>query len=137
MDKIYKSLGDILYDLVKVAIKKYHVNLNYLYIDGTRLKIYIDEETGLVKFGYSAKETSAFPQINLLLAVNDQKIPFFVNTFPGNTSDVDMFENFIKELNTKYKLLSKEIKKKYLVFDQENVRNSTITAIRRFKDKGF
>ena len=136
MDKIYDNLGIILYEMVKKAVKKYRVNLSQLIIDGTRLKVFTDEETGLVKFGYSGKN-GKLPQINLVLAVNDQQIPFFVETYPGNESDIAMFKDFIKHLRHRYRFLSKKVKKKVVVFDQGNVGKATIKAVHKFKKNGI
>ena len=39
MDEIYDNLGDVAYDLIKNALKKYRLDLKYLIIDSTRIKI--------------------------------------------------------------------------------------------------
>ena len=89
MDTIYDNLGDVTYDLIKNALKKYRLYLKYLTIDATRIKIWKDKETGPVCFGYSSgNELKNLPQVNLVLGINSQQIPLFVNTYPGNTSDV-------------------------------------------------
>lgn len=71
MDEIYDNLGDVTHDLIKNALKKYRLDLKYLIIDATRIKIWKDKETGLVRFGYSSgNELKNLPQVNLVLGVN-------------------------------------------------------------------
>ncbi|KAF5412659.1 MAG: hypothetical protein C5S47_00880 [Candidatus Methanogasteraceae archaeon] len=71
MDEIYDNLGDVTYDLIKNALKKYRLDLKYLIIDATRIKVWKDKETGLVRFGYSSgNELKNLPQVNLVLGVN-------------------------------------------------------------------
>lgn len=137
MDLVCKHLGDILYDLVKNAVEKYRISLDYLIVDATRFKIYKDEETGLIRFGYSAQKRRDFPQVNLVLGVNEQQIPFFVNTHPGNTSDIKMFDEFLKELRSKYSILNKKVNHKIIIMDQGNVSEENIKYLRWLKRYGF
>ena len=88
MDSVYNNLSMILYEMVKNGVKKYRINLDHLIIDGTKLKIFTNKETGLVKFGFRG---NGLPQINLVLAVNNQQIPFFAETYPGNENDINTF----------------------------------------------
>ena len=43
MDLVYNHLGDIMYDLIKNAIKKHKISFKYLIVDATRFKVYKDE----------------------------------------------------------------------------------------------
>ncbi|MGP8320601.1 MAG: hypothetical protein ACT6FD_07435 [Methanosarcinaceae archaeon] len=116
MDKIYDGIGDLVYDITKNAVKNYSLDLEYLIIDATRIKIWKDKETGLVRIGYSSKnERKNLPQANLILGVNRQQVPLFANIYSGNTSDVTMFHDFIRRINTRYKELSKHIKEKFTI----------------------
>lgn len=138
MDTIYDNLGDVTYDLIKNALKKYRLDLKYLIIDATRIKIWKDKETGLVRFGYSSgNELKNLPQVNLVLGVNSQQIPLFANTYPGNTSDVKMFEDFIRRINTRYLNLTQKVKDKFIIFDQGNVNEDNIEYLRTFKKDGI
>jgi len=136
MDLVYEHLGDIVYDMVKAAHQKYEINLQYLIVDATRFKVYKDEESDLIRFGYSAKKRKDLPQINLVLGVNNQQIPFFVSTHAGNTSDIEMFDSFLKKLRSKYRILNK-IPCKIIIMDQGNVNEDTIKYLRWLKRYGF
>lgn len=137
MDMVCKHLGDILYDLLKNAIEKYKIGLDYLIVDATRFKIYKDEETGLIRFGYSAQKQKNLPQVNIVLGVNEQQIPFFVSTHPGNTSDIEMFDNFLKTLQSKYSILNNKVNYKIIIMDQGNVSKETIRYLRWLVRYGF
>nr|QNO49157.1 hypothetical protein CDCKMDEO_00002 [Methanosarcinales archaeon ANME-2c ERB4] len=138
MDEIYDNLGDVTYDLIKNALKKYRLDLKYLIIDATRIKVWKDKETGLVRFGYSSgNELKNLPQVNLVLGVNSQQIPLFANTYPGNTSDVKMFEDFIHRINTRYRSLTQKVKDTFVIFDQGNVNEDNIKYLRTFKKDGI
>ncbi|MDP2765975.1 MAG: hypothetical protein Q8O41_00760 [Candidatus Methanoperedens sp.] len=50
MDNLHDNISDTMYGLIKNAIKVYHLDLKYLIIDATRIKIWKDEETDLIKF---------------------------------------------------------------------------------------
>ena len=136
MDLVYENLGDIVYDMVKAVRSKYKIDLKYLIVDATRFKVYKDEETGLIKFGYPAQKRKDLPQVNVFLGVNNQQIPFFVSTHPGNTSDIEMFDNFLKTLRSKYRMLNK-ISRKIIIMDQGNVNKDTIKYLRWLVREGF
>lgn len=137
MDKAYKHLGDILYDAIRIAVKRHSLDLEYLIIDGTRIKIYKDKETDLVRFGFSGKERRDLPQVNLVLGVNNQQVPLFVNPYPGSTHDVEMFQDFIKRINSQYQDLTRGIKEKFMVFDQGNVNKKNVKYLREIKKQGI
>jgi len=130
MNLVYKCLGDIMYDLLKNAIKQHKISLKYLMVDATRFKVYKDGETGLIKFGYSAQKRRDIPQVNLVLGVNEQQIPFFVSAHPGNTSDVTMFGDFLKTMRSKYQILNDSVEHKIVIMDQGNVNEETIRYLR-------
>ena len=138
MDKICNNLDDITYDLVKNAIKNHPIGLKYLIIDATRIKIWKDRETGLVRFGYSSRnELKSLPQVNLVLGVSEQHIPLFAKVYPGNTQDVKMFDDFIHRINTRYKSLTEKIKEKFIIFDQGNVNEDNIKYLRKLQEQGI
>jgi len=137
MDMVCKNLGDILYDLIKIAVERYSIDLTYLIVDATRFKVYKDCETGLIRFGYSAQKRRDLPQVNIVLGVNNQQIPFFVSAHPGNTSDVRMFSDFLKTLRSKYQILDKKVDNKIIIMDQGNVNEDTIKYLRWLVRYGF
>ena len=138
MDKIYNDLDDVMYDLVKNAIKNHSIGLEYLIIDATRIKIWKDRETGLVRFGYSSRnELKSLPQVNLVLGVSEQHIPLFAKVYPGNTQDVKMFDDFIHRINTRYKSLTRKVKEKFIIFDQGNVNEDNIKYLRKLQEQGI
>ena len=55
------------------------------------------------------------------IGVNEHQIPFFVSTHPGNTSDIEMFDEFLKTLRSKYGILNNKVNHKILIMDQGNV----------------
>jgi transposase len=130
MDLVYKCLGDIMYDLLKNAINQHKISLKYLIVDATRFKVYKDCETGLIRFGYSAQKRRDIPQVNLVLGVNEQQIPFFVSAHPGNTPDVTMFGDFLKTMRSKYQILNDSVEHKIVIMDQGNVNEDTIRYLR-------
>jgi len=113
-------------------VKKYKLDLSYLAIDGTGIKIYKDEETGLVKFGYPL---NGLPQVRLVLGVNKQHIPLLGKCYPGNTSDVEVFDDLVDGLDSKYKELTRRSKKKYVVFDQGNLNKKNADHMRQYEDE--
>lgn len=130
MDSIYDHLDDFIYELAKNAVKKYKLDLSYLAIDGTGIKVYKDKETGMVKFGYPP---DGLPQIKLVLGVNKQHVPLMGKCYPGNTSDVETFEDIVNGLDSKYRELSKKSEKKYVVFDQGNLNKENIECMRGYE----
>ena len=137
MDILYPNMGDIMYDALTSAVKIYHLDLQQLIIDATRIKIWKDKETDFVRFGYcSRNERKGSPQVNLILGVNNQHVPLFVDTYPGNTQDVNMFGDFIDRINTRYQKLTSHIKEKFVIFDQGNVNQNNIDHLQDLKKKG-
>ncbi|RZN13734.1 MAG: hypothetical protein EF812_07055 [Methanosarcinales archaeon] len=49
MELVYKCLRDIMYDLLKNAIKRHKVGLNDLMVDVTYFKVHKDGEIGLIQ----------------------------------------------------------------------------------------
>jgi len=137
MDILYSNMGDIMNDAVTKAVKIYHLDLNHLIIDATRIKIWKDKETDLVRFGYcSRNERKGSPQVNLILGVNNQHVPLFADTYPGNTQDVKMFGDFIDQISARYQELTSHIKEKFVIFDQGNVDPGNIDYMQELKKKG-
>jgi len=132
MDSIHDHLDDLIYALARNAVKKYKLDPTYLMIDGTGIKIYKDEETGLVKFGYPP---GGLPQVKLVLGVNEQHIPLMGKCYPGSKSDVKVFDDIVKGLDSKYEGLIKKTKRKYVVFDQNNLNKKTVDHMRVYEDK--
>jgi transposase len=138
MDRIHDNLGDIMYDVTKNAVKKHSLDMEYLIIDATRIKIWKDEETGLIRFGYSSKkDRKNLPQVNLILGVNNQQIPLFANIYPGNTQDIKMFHDFIRNINIKYQDLTQTVKEKIIIFDQGNVNKGNIGYLSDLRKQGI
>jgi len=134
MDSIYDHLDDLIYELAKNAVKKYKLDLTYLAIDCTGIRIYKDEQTGLVKFSY---RSNGLPQVKLVLGVNGQHIPLLGKCYPGSTSDVMVFDDIIEGLNSRYEDLSKKSRKKYVVFDQGNLNKKNMDHIRSYESEGI
>jgi hypothetical protein len=138
MDILYNNMGDIMNDAITNAVKIFHLDLHKLIIDATRIKIWKDKETDLVRFGYcSRNERKGSPQVNLILGVNNQHVPLFANTYPGNNQDVKMFGDFIEKINTRYQELTSHIKEKFVIFDQGNVNPGNIDYLQELQKKGI
>jgi transposase len=138
MDILHNNMSDTMYDLIKNAVKIHHLDLKHLIIDATRIKIWKDEETDLIKFGYcSRNEIKSLPQENLILGVNNQYVPLFANIYPGNTPDVKMFGDFLNSINNQYKELSCNVKDKFMIFDQGNVKKVNIECLRELRKYGI
>jgi len=124
-------------DAITNAVKIYHLDLHQLIIDATRIKIWKDKETDLVRFGYCGRnERKSSPQVNLILGVNNQHVPLFADTYPGNTQDVKMFGDFIDRISTRYQELTSHIKEKFVIFDQGNVNPGNIDYLQELQKKG-
>ena len=137
MDILYRNMGDIMNDAITNAVKIFHLDLHQLIIDATRIKIWKDKETDLVRFGYCGRnERKSSPQVNLILGVNNQHVPLFADTYPGNTQDVKMFGDFIDRISTRYQELTSHIKEKFVIFDQGNVNPGNIDHMQELKKKG-
>lgn len=137
MDIIYRNMGDIMNDAITNAVKIHHLDMRQLIIDATRIKIWKDKETDLVRFGYcSRNERKSSPQVNLILGVNNQHVPLFADTYPGNTQDVKMFGDFIDRISARYQELTSHIKEKFVIFDQGNVNPGNIDYLHELKKKG-
>ncbi len=138
MDILHDNIADTMYDLIKNAIKVYHLDMKYLIIDATRIKIWKDEETNLIKFGYcSRNEIKSIPQENLILGVNNQYVPLFANVYPGNTTDAKMFGDFLNRINNQYQELSSNVKDKFMIFDQGNVDKANTECLRELRKTGI
>lgn len=138
MDILHRNTGDIMNDAVTKAVKIFHLDLNHLIIDATRIKIWKDKETDLIRFGYcSRNERKSSPQVNLILGVNNQHVPLFADTYPGNTQDVKMFGDFIDRISTRYHELTSHIKEKFVIFDQGNVNLGNIDYLQELKKQGI
>ncbi len=136
MDILYLNMGDIMNDAITKAVKIYHLDLNQLIIDATRIKIWKDKETDLVRFGYCGRnERKSSPQVNLILGVNNQHVPLFANAYPGNTQDVKMFGDFIDRISNRYHELTSNIKEKFVIFDQGNVNPGNIDYMQELQKK--
>ncbi len=137
MDILYRNMGDIMNDAITNAVKIFHLDLHQLIIDATRIKIWKDKETDLVRFGYCGRnERKSSPQVNLILGVNNQHVPLFADTYPGNTQDVKMFGDFIDRISARYQELTSNIKEKFVIFDQGNVNPGNIDHMQELKKKG-
>ena len=80
-------------------------------------------------FGKKTDALKNLPHVNVFLGVNNQQIPFFVSTHPGNTSDIVMFDSFLKTMRSEYRMLNK-IACKIIIMDQGNVNENTIRYLR-------
>ncbi|HMF30890.1 MAG TPA: IS1634 family transposase [Candidatus Lokiarchaeia archaeon] len=70
--------------------------------------------------GYNRDKRPDLAQVNLMLGVNDQSVPLFFQTFPGNTPDVYMFQAVLEKYQAHHSSLLAKIRNRYIVFDKGN-----------------
>lgn len=127
MDYLYPQLHSIQLGLLRNLQTQFQLQINELILDATSIYFYIEdpiemEEIDLVpRYGYSRDHRADLKQINLMLGVNQDYIPLFFDSFAGNTADVDMFQQTLHLLKTRFTPFLKTIKHKYLVMDNGNI----------------
>jgi len=157
MDYLHPHLDAIQELLVENLLRVSGLELSELIIDGTSVSCFGDDETAgddgeeedsdggaararapgdpgkyqQVKrvHGYSRAKRPDLAQVNLMLGVNGQSIPFFFQTFPGNAPDVFMFQSTLEKCQDHYSSLLTQIRSRYIVFDKGNNNPGNIKAL--------
>jgi len=132
MDYISPELDRIQATIVNRLLTIKTLRLDELIIDGTSVYCFGSDEDDELELeeeeherakrlrGYTRDKRPDLPQINLILGINRDYIPFLFETFSGNTPDITMFQKTLKKIQTQYPMLLERICNKYLVFDKEN-----------------
>jgi hypothetical protein len=82
----------------------FNQQLDLIFLDTTSTYVYRDEETQYRKRGYSRDRRGDLPQFVLCVAVNAQGWPVAWEVFPGNTADIDAFEQVIAKLRERFRI---------------------------------
>ncbi|OLS14595.1 MAG: transposase [Promethearchaeota archaeon CR_4] len=149
MDYLHPHLGTIQDSLVRNLLRISGLEMSQLIVDGTSISCFGNDEAdnegesnaesegeesdsagmaeGLDKYrevkrvhGYNRDKRPDLAQVNLMLGVNDQSIPLFFQTFPGNAPDVYMFEAVLEKYQAHYSPILANIRNRYMVFDKGN-----------------
>jgi hypothetical protein len=78
--------------------------LDLVFLDTTSTFVYRDEETPLLKRGYSRDHRPDLPQVMLCVAVDRQGWPIAWELFPGNTDDRTSFATVIAALRRRFQI---------------------------------
>lgn len=118
----FEKINEV-HNLLRESIsKKYDIHDSYIYFDPSNFYTFIEtnkESNNIAKRGKNKHKRYDLRQVNLALAVTQEEgIPVYHKTYPGNMNDVTFFkENISDFVNNLKKNGSKEI---ILVFDKGN-----------------
>ena len=82
----------------------FNQQLDVIFLDTTSTYVYRDEETAYRKRGYSRDRRGDLPQFVLCVAVNAEGWPVAWEVFPGNTADIEAFEQVIGKLRERFRI---------------------------------
>ena len=111
LQHLYRSTGflhDIRHDLERELylrdLNLFNQQLDLLFVDTTSTYVYRGEESEYCKRGYSRDRRGDLPQFVLCVAVNAQGWPVAWEIFPGNTADIEAFEQVITKLRERFRI---------------------------------
>jgi len=111
LQHLYRSTGflyDIRHDLERELylrdLNLFNQQLDLLFLDTTSTYVYRDEESEYRKRGYSRDHRGDLPQFVLCVAVNADGWPVAWEVFPGNTADIEAFEQVITKLRERFRI---------------------------------
>jgi hypothetical protein len=111
LQHLYRSTGflhDIRHDLERELylrdLNLFNQQLDLLFLDTTSTYVYRDEESEYRKRGYSRDHRADLPQFVLCVAVNADGWPVAWEVFPGNTADIEAFEQVITKLRERFRI---------------------------------
>jgi len=111
LQHLYRATGflhDVRHDLERELffrdLNLFNQQLDLVFLDTTSTYVYRDEETNYCKRGYSRDRRSDLPQFVLCVAVNTQGWPVAWEVFPGNTADIEAFEQVIAKLRERFRI---------------------------------
>ena len=70
--------------------------------------------------GYARDKRKDLAQINYMLGINGEYVPFYFEVFSGNVADVEMFLTTLKRLQKEFPFLLSKFKHKFILFDKGN-----------------
>jgi len=98
--------------------------LDVIFLDTTSTYVYRDAETDYRKRGFSRDRRSDLPQFILCVAVNGQGWPVAWEVFPGNTADIEAFNQVIAKLRERFR-----IRRVVIVADRAMIAKKTIREL--------
>jgi hypothetical protein len=111
LQHLYRSTGflhDIRHDLERELylrdLNLFNQQLDLLFLATTSTYVYRDEESEYRKRGYSRDRRADLCQFVLCVAVNAQGWPVAWEVFPGNTADIEAFEQVITKLRERFRI---------------------------------
>jgi len=111
LQHLYRATGflhDVRHDLERELffrdLNLFNQQLDLVFLDTTSTYVYRDEETSYCKRGYSRDRRSDLPQFVLCVAVNAKGWPVAWEVFPGNTADIEAFEQVIAKLRERFRI---------------------------------
>lgn len=103
-----RFLHDIRHDLEEQLyfgdLNLFNQQLDLIFLDTTSTYVYRDEESEYRKRGYSRDRRGDLPQFVLCVAVNAEGWPVAWEVFPGNTADIEAFEQVIAKLRERFRI---------------------------------
>jgi len=103
--------------------------LDLIFLDTTSTYVYRDEETHYRKRGYSRDRRPDLPQFVLCVAVNTHGWPVSWEIFPGNTADIEVFNQVIAKLRERF-----QIGRVVIVADRGMISQKAIKDLTEHKD---
>ena len=111
LQHLYRTNGflhDIRDDLEKQLyfrdLHLFNQQLDLIFLDTTSTYVYGDEETPYRKRGYSRDRRADLLQFVLCVALNAEGWPVAWEVFPGNTADIEAFEQVIAKLRERFQI---------------------------------
>jgi transposase len=111
LQHLYRTTGflhEIRYDLERELYFRdrdlFNRQLDLIFLDTTSTYVYREEESGYRKRGYSRDHRSDLPQLVLCVAVDAEGWPVAWEVFPGNTADIQAFEQMIEKLRERFRV---------------------------------
>jgi arginine repressor len=111
LQHLYRTNGflhDIRHDLEEQLyfrdLNLFNQQLDLIFLDTTSTYVYRDEESEYRKRGYSRDRRGDLPQFVLCVAVNAEGWPVAWEVFPGNTADIEAFQQVISKLRERFRI---------------------------------
>jgi arginine repressor len=111
LQHLYRATGflhDVRHDLERELffrdLNLFNQQLDLVFLDTTSTYVYRDGETNYCKRGYSRDRRPDLPQFVLCVAVNAEGWPVAWEVFPGNTADIEAFEQVIAKLRERFRI---------------------------------
>ncbi len=81
--------------------------------------------------GYARDKRKDLAQINYMLGINGEYVPFYFELFSGNVADVEMFLTTLKRLQKEFPFLLTHFKHKFILFDKGNWNDKVLKNLKK------